>query len=112
MSDVMREVTGAERIAFLCHQANRTLAEIAEATRDLPTGTGAILSRTKQAGDALAAILRECDRIEAYVPPELDKCPGCGQERPKERPPGPPPLPGQYYCVNHRHLKRRSDFPG
>jgi hypothetical protein len=42
----------------------------------------------------------------------LDRCPGCGKERPKERPPGPPPIPGQYYCVNHRHLIRRSESPG
>lgn len=41
---------------------------------------------------------------------DLDRCPGCGKERPTDRPPGPPPIPGQWYCVNHRHLQRRRDY--
>lgn len=108
----MSDYTAGEEIAMLCHLANEHLARIAQKTAELPVGRGGILARVKEATDALAAILRECDRIEAWIPPELDVCPGCGKERPKERPPGPPPVPGQWYCVNHRHMQRRTEFPG
>lgn len=99
-----------ERIAMLCHEANRLIADVASATRELPTGRGAILSRTNEASNALAAILRECDRIETWTPPDLDRCPECGKERPKVEAPGPPPVPGQWFCLAHRHLKPRTEW--
>lgn len=37
------------------------------------------------------------------------QCVICGKSRP-EPPPGPPNTPGDYYCVNHRHLKPRTIF--
>lgn len=38
-----------------------------------------------------------------------DRCAICGigQSPP---PPGPPPIPGQYYCLKHRHHKQRTQF--
>ena len=34
----------------------------------------------------------------------VDRCAVCGVERPKPGPPGPPPTPGQWYCLKHRDL--------
>lgn len=34
----------------------------------------------------------------------LDACPACGKRKPPT-PPGPPDAPGQWYCLEHRHLQ-------
>lgn len=38
----------------------------------------------------------------------LDKCPECGEQAPQGVP-GPPRIPGQWYCLTHRHLKPQRD---
>ena len=64
-----------ERIAMLCHEANRAVSRIADVVCNLDEGRSAILERTRNAADALAAILRECDRLEAEP---VRRCPRCG----------------------------------
>jgi hypothetical protein len=42
--------------------------------------------------------------MRSFTPEEraaYDHCPVCSKERPPQ-PPGPPDLPGQYYCLTHR----------
>ena len=65
---------------------------------------------TAEAKDVYFARVSKLPVEETRAPPALNICPGCGKKRPKDNPPGPPPVPGQWYCVNHRHLKKRTDF--
>jgi hypothetical protein len=40
----------------------------------------------------------------------LARCPVCDKEEPQEKPPGPPRVPGQWYCVAHRHMQSRGEI--
>ena len=57
---------------------------------------------------AAADAIEELGRAVAQT--NMDACPVCGESRPQKRPPGPEPIPRQWYCVNHRHLRPRRDY--
>jgi hypothetical protein len=53
----------------------------------------------------------EADRVKAeLLLNSHNLCPGCGKVRPEDSTLGPTPRPGQWYCLQHRHRKRREEY--